>query len=45
MPEAEAIKENISGIFFRIDNANDLSKKIKTFKRVTLIKLKSEKLF
>ena len=26
MPEAEAIKENISGIFFRINNANDLSK-------------------
>ena len=40
MPEAEAIKENISGIFFRIDNANDLSKKIETFKKSNFNKTK-----
>lgn len=40
MPEAEAIKENVSGIFFRNDSTNDLSIKLKTFKKSTFNKTK-----
>jgi len=40
MPEAEAIKENVSGVFFRIDDTNDLSEKIKTFKKYNFNKSK-----
>lgn len=40
MPEAEAIKENISGIFFKINNTNDLANKIKKFKKSNFNKTK-----
>ena len=40
MPEVEAIEENLSGIFFRINNTNDLSEKLRTFKKSNFKKSK-----
>ena len=40
MPEVEAIEENVSGIFFRINSTNDLANKIKTFKKNNFKKTK-----
>lgn len=40
MPEAEAIEENVSGVFFRIDSKSDLSEKIKRFKKYNFNKSK-----
>ena len=40
MPEVEASEENLSGIFFRINNTNDLSEKLNTFKKSNFNKSK-----